>query len=69
VDAMVEDRKSPSELIQDGADQELVNSLYQKIRFNEYKRRQAAPGLRVSSRAFGVGRRIPIVNHYEGKLK
>jgi len=56
-------------LIQDGADQELVNSLYQKIRFNEYKRRQAAPGLRVSSRAFGVGRRIPIVNHYEGKLK
>ena len=69
VDAMVEDRKSPSELIQDGADQELVNSLYQKIRINEYKRRQAAPGLRVSSRAFGVGRRIPIVNHYEGKLK
>ena len=48
---------------------ELVKSLYQKIRINEYKRRQAAPGLRVSSKAFGVGRRIPIVNHYRGKEK
>jgi len=67
VDAIVEDRLSPAELIADGADSDLVNSLYQKIRFNEYKRRQAAPGLRVSSKAFGVGRRIPIVNHYKGK--
>ena len=69
VDAIVEDRKSPAELIKDGADMELVNSLYQKIRINEYKRRQAAPGLRVSSKAFGVGRRFPIVNHYKGKEK
>jgi hypothetical protein len=69
VDAIVEDRKSPAELIKDGADMELVKSLYQKIRINEYKRRQAAPGLRVSSKAFGVGRRIPIVNHYRGKEK
>jgi len=67
VDAMVEERQSPSALIQNGADPELVNSLYQKIRYNEYKRRQAPPGLRVSSKAFGVGRRIPIVNHYKGK--
>jgi hypothetical protein len=69
VDAIVEDRKSPAELIKDGADMELVKSLYQKIRINEHKRRQAAPGLRVSSKAFGVGRRIPIVNHYKGKDK
>jgi NAD+ synthase (glutamine-hydrolysing) len=69
VDAIVEDRKSPAELIKDGANMELVNSLYQKIRINEYKRRQAAPGLRVSSKAFGVGRRFPIVNHYKGKEK
>ena len=48
------------------ADQELVNTLYQKIKNNEYKRRQAAPGLRVSSKAFGIGRRVPIVNHYKG---
>ncbi len=69
VDAIVEERKSPTELVQEGEDAELVYSLYQKIRFNEYKRRQAAPGLRVSSKAFGVGRRIPIVNHYKGKNK
>ena len=66
VDAIVEERKSPLELVKMGADQALVNSLYQKIRNNEYKRRQAAPGLRVSSKAFGIGRRVPIVNHYGG---
>ena len=69
VDAIVEERKSPAKLVDEGADPELVNSLYQKIRFNEYKRRQAAPGLRVSTKAFGVGRRIPIVNHFKGKDK
>ena len=69
VDAIVEERKSPAELVRDGANPDLVNSLYQKIRFNEFKRRQAAPGLRVSAKAFGVGRRIPIVNHYKGKIK
>jgi len=69
VDAIVEDRKSPAELINDGSDSELVNSIYRKIQINEYKRRQAAPGLRVSSKAFGVGRRIPIVNHFKGKNK
>ena len=68
VDAIVEERKSPLELVQNGAESELVNSLYQKIRFNEYKRRQSAPGLRVSSKAFGVGRRVPIVNHYKGRF-
>ena len=61
------ERKSPAELVKMGADQELVNSLYQKIKNNEYKRRQAAPGLRVSSKAFGTGRRVPIVNHYRGQ--
>ena len=67
VDAIVEDRKSPAELIKNGADPGLVDDLYQRIRLHEYKRRQAAPGLRVSAKAFGVGRRIPIVNHYKGK--
>ena len=67
VDAIIEDRSSPAELIANGSDAELVNDLYQRVRNNEYKRRQAAPGLRVSSKAFGVGRRIPIVNHFRGK--
>ena len=67
VDEIVEDHKSPVELIANGNDQEIVNDLYYRIRKNEYKRRQAAPGLRVSAKAFGAGRRIPIVNHFEGK--
>ena len=68
VDAIVEDRKSPAELIKNGADVEMVNDLYRRICLYEYKRRQAAPGLRVSAKAFGVGRRIPIINHYKGKI-
>ena len=67
VDAIIEDRKSPEELINNGSDPILIKDLFQRIRLNEYKRRQAAPGLRVSSKAFGLGRRIPIVNHYKGK--
>jgi NAD+ synthase (glutamine-hydrolysing) len=69
VDAIIEERKSPKELFESGADEELVMRLYRLIRINEFKRRQAAPGLRVSPKAFGVGRRVPIVNHYQGKLK
>lgn len=68
VDSIIEERKSPKELISTGADEELVMHIYRLIRINEFKRRQAAPGLRVSPKAFGVGRRIPIVNHYKGNI-
>jgi NAD+ synthase (glutamine-hydrolysing) len=67
VEFIVEERKSPAQLVREGHDRELVESLYQKIRINEYKRRQAAPGLRVTKKAFGTGRRMPIVNQYKGK--
>ena len=67
VDAIIEKRESPKDLVANGADKTIVNDLYHRIRINEYKRRQAAPGLRVSSKAFGTGRRIPIVNHFNGK--
>ncbi|MBC8400769.1 MAG: NAD+ synthase, partial [Candidatus Marinimicrobia bacterium] len=66
VDAIIEDRQSPRMLIDQGYDRNLVQDIYQKIQRNEYKRRQAAPGLRVSPKAFGSGRRIPIVNHFDG---
>ena len=65
VDRIIEDCESPSNLIDDGFDPELVYDIYNRIKINEYKRRQAAPGLRISSKAFGIGRRIPIVNHYK----
>lgn len=67
VDLIVEERKAIPEIVKAGYNQELVDSIYQKIRLNEYKRRQSAPGLRVSNKAFGIGRRIPIVNHYKGQ--
>ncbi len=69
VESIIEERKSPSQLTMEGYNEDLVNSLYQRIRINEYKRRQAAPGIRVTKKAFGTGRRMPIVNHYRGKLK
>ena len=43
---------------------ELVHSLIRRIHNNEYKRRQSPPGLRVSQRAFSVGRRFPIVQRW-----
>jgi hypothetical protein len=39
-----------------------------KITFSEYKRRQAAPGLKVSPRAFGMGRRIPVAQRFRTML-
>ena len=65
VSALIEDEKSPTELMAEGADQELVKDISRRIRINEYKRRQAAPGLRVTSKAFGIGRRVPIVNQFD----
>jgi len=65
VSALIEDEKSPTELMAEGADQELVKDISRRIRINEYKRRQAAPGLQVTSKAFGIGRRVPIVNQFD----
>ena len=65
VSALIDNEKSPSELVRNGADIDLVKNISKRITLNEYKRRQAAPGLRVSSKAFGMGRRIPIVNKFD----
>ena len=48
---------------QKNSNEEFLN-LKKKVNINEHKRRQAAPVLRVSKKAFGIGRRIPIVNHF-----
>ena len=42
-----------------------MKNISKRIRINEFKRRQAAPGLRVSSKAFGMGRRVPIINKFD----
>lgn len=68
VSALIEDNISAQELIEGGAPKELVEDLVRRIRINEFKRRQAPPGLRVTSKAFGMGRRYPIVNQYMQKI-
>ena len=65
VDRIIENCESQTTLINDGFDAQLVFDIYNRIKINEYKRRQAAPGLRISSKAFGIGRRFPIVNHFK----
>ncbi|MFM1767971.1 MAG: hypothetical protein RJA22_500 [Verrucomicrobiota bacterium] len=56
--------RSPAEIIAQGFDPAVVRKVVRLITLNEYKRRQAAPGLKVTSKAFGVGRRIPIAQRY-----
>jgi NAD+ synthase (glutamine-hydrolysing) len=67
LDAYVIEHKSSAEIIQMGFDEATVRRVINLIDFNEYKRRQAAPGLKVTSKAFGVGRRIPIAQRYQEK--
>jgi NAD+ synthetase len=56
----IEENMSLEEIISRGYDKPTVERIFRMIYANEYKRRQAAPGLKVSSRAFGTGRRMPI---------
>ena len=65
VDILITEQKSTDELCEMGYESSLVEELKNKIRLAEYKRRQAPPGLRVSPKAFGMGRRFPIVNQYK----
>jgi NAD+ synthetase len=60
----IEDDLSISELVERGFDRELVSEIVAKVNRNEYKRYQAAPGLKVTSKAFGYGRRFPIAQRY-----
>jgi NAD+ synthase (glutamine-hydrolysing) len=53
-----------AEIVADGFDPATVNRVTKLIDRSEYKRRQAAPGLKVTSRAFGFGRRMPIAQNY-----
>jgi len=55
------------EIIARGFDAAIVNDVLNKINFSEYKRRQAAPGLKISPRAFGMGRRIPIAQKFRAR--
>ena len=60
----VEENLSARDIIAHGFDEEIVRWVQRRVDRNEYKREQAAPGLKVTTRAFGVGRRMPIAQKY-----
>jgi len=62
----VERDKTAHEIIELGYDATLVKRIARLVDLNEYKRRQGAPGVRISTKAFGKDRRLPITNKYSG---
>ena len=60
----VEEGLSRADIVAQGYEPAVVNDIVRKVDLNEYKRKQAAPGLKITPLAFGVGRRIPIVQKY-----
>ena len=64
LEAYVVQMKSVPEIVVAGFDEATVKRVVRLIDFAEYKRRQAAPGLKVTTKAFGVGRRVPIAQRY-----
>ncbi len=62
----VEHHMSADEIIERGHDESTVRWIQRRVDLNEWKRHQAAPGLRVTSKAFGIGRRMPIAQRFVG---
>jgi NAD+ synthetase len=64
LDAYVVQARQVEQIIQQGFDAAVVKKIVRLIDNSEYKRRQAAPGLKVTTKAFGMGRRVPIAQNY-----
>ncbi len=62
--AYIEECKGPKEIIAAGHDAKVVERILRLVNLNEYKRHQTPPILRISPKAFGMGRRMPIVAKY-----
>lgn len=60
----VEEERSVEEIVQAGFEESVVRWVQRRVDLNEYKRAQAAPGLKVTSRAFGGGRRMPLAQGF-----
>jgi NAD+ synthase (glutamine-hydrolysing) len=61
-DDIIENRLSKAELMRKGYDERVVDDCLRRVRFAEYKRRQAAPVIKITKKAFGLGWKMPIVN-------
>ncbi|MBI2706270.1 MAG: NAD+ synthase [Actinobacteria bacterium] len=66
LEAYIEDDKTAGQLIEEGFDPDLVRRIVRLVDVAEYKRRQFPPGVRITTKAFGKDRRLPIVNRYRG---
>jgi len=64
LDSYVVQGKAVSEMIAAGLDEATVRKVVRLIDGSEYKRRQGAPGLKLTTRAFGVGRRVPLAQRF-----
>ncbi|MGH9101931.1 MAG: NAD(+) synthase, partial [Acidimicrobiales bacterium] len=64
LEAYVEQDRTAAELVEAGFDEELVAAVVRLVDRAEYKRRQCPPGVRVTQKAFGKDRRVPITNRY-----
>ena len=62
--AYIEETKDVDDIVGMGYDESLVKDIIRKVDRNEYKRKQAAPGLKVTTKAFGTGRRMPLAQRY-----
>jgi NAD+ synthetase len=60
----VEKNRSIADIIKKGHDPRIVQDIIRRIHLNEYKRKQAPPGLKITTKAFGVGRRYPIAHRF-----
>jgi NAD+ synthetase len=65
----VEENQGAAAIIACGFDEETVRWVIRRVDLNEYKREQAAPGLRVTGRAFGIGRRMPLAQRFLSEIR
>jgi NAD+ synthase (glutamine-hydrolysing) len=64
LESYVEEDKAPEEIINEGFDPKMVRDVVRMVNLNEYKRRQAPPGVKITPKAFGKDRRLPITNRF-----
>ena len=65
IDSIITDKNNSSKLLSKFKDNDMIKDLLKRVRLSEFKRRQSAPGIRVSKKAFGMGRKYPIINKFE----
>ena len=66
--AYIQDAHDVNEIVAMGYSKDIVMDVIKRVDRNEYKRHQAAPGLKVTSKAFGYGRRYPIAQRYAARI-